>query len=94
MGAHVAADIFTQGLGAAARHFLQHIATFISLLIAVLLLWRMSFGLLDQWQYGYQTAILQLPHWVAYVPILFSLLLWGIVALLQLMAVFRKSADV
>lgn len=89
-GAHVAADIFTQGLGAGVRTFLQHIATFISLLIALMLLWRMSYGFIDQWQYGYQTAILQLPHWAAYVPILLALLLWSVVALLQLMSIFRK----
>lgn len=93
-GAHVAADIFTQGLAAPARHFLQHVATLISLLIAVLLLWRMSYGFIDQWQYGYQTAILQLPHWAAYIPILLALLLWGIVALLQLVSVFRKPSNV
>jgi len=93
-GAHVAADIFTQKLARQARDFLQHVATFISLMIALLLLWRMSFGLMDQWRYGYQTAILQLPHWAAFVPILLSLLLWSGVALLQLTALFKRQSDV
>ncbi|WP_424981336.1 TRAP transporter small permease [Maritalea sp. S77] len=93
-GAHVAADIFTQKLAQPARSFLQHVATFISLLIALLLLWRMSFGLIDQWRYGYQTAILQLPHWAAFVPILFSLFLWSCVALLQLTSLFVRRSNV
>lgn len=93
-GAHVAADIFTQKLARPARDFLQHVATFISLVIALLLLWRMSFGLMDQWRYGYQTAILQLPHWAAFVPILLSLLLWSNVALLQLISMFKRQSDV
>ncbi|MCF4098239.1 TRAP transporter small permease [Maritalea mediterranea] len=83
-GAHLAADIFTQRLGERPRRLLQQVATLVSLLIATLLLWRMSFGLVDQWRYGYQTAILQLPHWVAFVPILASLFLWSLVALVQL----------
>lgn len=82
--AHVAADIFTQNLGAGPRHILTQVATLISLIISLILLWRMSFGFLDQWRYGYQTAILQLPHWLAYIPILLSLALWSLIALLQL----------
>ena len=41
----------------------------------LLLMWRMWAGMLDQKEYDYTTAILQIPHWLAFVPILFSLAL-------------------
>lgn len=91
-GAHVAADIFTQNLGEAPRRLLEQVATLVSLIIAIILLWRMSYGFWDQWRYGYQTAILQLPHWLAYIPILLSLALWSLVALLQFGAGLKGNA--
>jgi TRAP-type C4-dicarboxylate transport system permease small subunit len=40
----------------------------------------MYFGLLDQKAYDYTTAILQIPHWLAFVPILISLALLALAA--------------
>ncbi|MCY4097864.1 MAG: hypothetical protein OXF40_06345, partial [Rhodospirillales bacterium] len=41
----------------------------------VLLLWRMYAGLLDQKEYNYVTAILQVPVWTGFIPIVLSLAL-------------------
>jgi heme A synthase len=42
----------------------------------------MSAGMLDQLAYGYTTAILQFPHWIAFIPILFSLVLLAVASLM------------
>ncbi len=53
----------------------------VALGFALLLLWRMYYGMLDQRDYGYTTAILQVPIWCAFVPILISLALLALAAL-------------
>ena len=45
----------------------------------------MFFGMLDQKSYGYTTAIVQFPHWIAFIPILISLGLLAAAALLTLL---------
>jgi TRAP-type C4-dicarboxylate transport system permease small subunit len=74
-GANVTADIFTSGAGPRWIGIFQTLASVVALLFAALLLWRMFAGMLDQKEYGYTTAILQVPHWMAYVPVLISLAL-------------------
>jgi len=39
-------------------------------------------GMIDQKAYGYTTAILQFPHWIAFLPILASLVLLAIASLI------------
>ena len=51
---------------------------------AAILVRQMSLGLLDQRAYGYTTAILQVPNWWAFVPIIASLVLLAVAALLTL----------
>jgi hypothetical protein len=41
-------------------------------------------GMLDQRDYDYTTTILQFPHWVAFIPILISLALLAVAALMTL----------
>jgi len=84
-GAHVVADIFTARLGARARARLGVSGEAIALVFALVLLWRMSLGMLDQRAYGYTTAILQIPVWWAFVPILLSLALLALAALERLL---------
>lgn len=82
-GANVTADIFTQN---ASRRFLSRIRTIaalVALAFALLLLWRMYEGMLNQREYGYVTAIVQFPVWLAYVPILVSLGLLALAALVS-----------
>ena len=83
-GAHVTADIFTSGLRPFWVSILGFAGAVVGMLFALLLLWRMYFGMIDQKAYGYTTAILQFPHWLAYLPILLSLILWAVAALVTL----------
>lgn len=83
-GANVTADIFTSGAGPRLRAALALAASVIALGFSLLLLWRMYLGLLDQKAYGYTTTILQLPQWMAFVPILISLALLAVASVLTL----------
>lgn len=82
--ANVSADIFTTGASPVWVARLQLAASLIALLFAGLLLWRMSAGLADQRAYGTTTTILQFPVWIAFVPVLVSLGLLALAALVTL----------
>lgn len=84
VGANVTADIFTSRAPARLVAFFGVLASLVALLFSLLLLWRMYYGMLDQKAYGYTTAILQFPHWIAFVPILISLALLAVAALITL----------
>lgn len=74
-GSNVTADIFT---ARASKRWIAIFATLASVVaigFGAILLWRMYAGMLDQREYGYQTAILQIPVWWAFAPILVSLAL-------------------
>ena len=81
-GSNVTADIFTSFASRRWVAGFSLLASLVALGFGLLLLWRMSFGMLDQAEYGYTTAILQIPHWLAFLPILFSLALLAVAALL------------
>ncbi|KZL13438.1 TRAP transporter small permease [Pseudovibrio sp. Ad26] len=82
--ANVTADIFTSKAGPRLKAFLALIASVIAFGFGLLLLWRMYHGMSDQKEYDYTTAILQIPVWYAYVPVLISLLLLSIGAVITL----------
>ena len=74
-GANVTADIFTSKASQRVIDLLATLASLVATLFAGLLLWRMYEGMLSQREYGYTTAILQVPVWLVYVPVLCSLAL-------------------
>jgi TRAP-type C4-dicarboxylate transport system permease small subunit len=80
--ANVTADIFTSGASARTIAILRGAASVVALGFSAILVWRMSAGMLDQLAYGYTTAILQFPHWIAFIPILFSLVLLAVASLM------------
>jgi TRAP-type C4-dicarboxylate transport system permease small subunit len=80
--ANVTADIFTSGASPRTIAILKVAASIVALCFSAILIWRMSAGMLDQKAYGYTTAILQFPHWIAFVPILFSLVLLAVASLM------------
>lgn len=84
-GSNVTADIFTSGLGRKALVVLAALAAVFAIGLSGLLLWRMSFGLIDLWTYRETTAIYQFPIWIAYLPILVSLALWLLAAAVNLL---------
>ena len=90
-GANVSADIFTARASARWVGIFRTAASAVALLFAALLLWRMYAGMLDQKEYGYTTAILQFPHWMAFVPVLLSLALLVLAAFITLRENLRAA---
>lgn len=74
-GANVTADIFTAGLSKRWQSVLTALGCALATGFAILLLWRMYFGLIDFQIYRETTTIYQFPHWIAFIPILISLAL-------------------
>ena len=72
-GKNVTVDIFTRTVSPIKIALLQCVAAAIALVFAMLLGWRMWYGMWDMWAFGYTTAILQIPHGWAFIPILISL---------------------
>ncbi|MFT4828081.1 MAG: TRAP-type C4-dicarboxylate transport system permease small subunit [Paracoccaceae bacterium] len=83
-GANVTADIFTEGASPRWQAGFAFAASVVAFLFAMLLLSRMWAGMLSKMEYVDTTTILQLPHWMAYVPILVSLGLLAIAAVMTL----------
>lgn len=84
VGANVSADIFTSAASHRTVAFFTMLGSLVALAFACLLIWRMYFGMLDQKEYDYTTTILQIPHWLAFVPILISLVLLALAAFVTL----------
>lgn len=84
--ANVTADIFTAKASVGLIRVFKRIAAFVALAFALLLLWRMYEGMLSQQEYGYMTAIVQFPVWLAFVPILISLALLALAACITLVS--------
>lgn len=85
VGANVSADIFTSGASKRTIAFFTLLGSLVALGFASLLIWRMYFGMLDQREYDYTTTILQIPHWIAFIPILVSLALLAVAAIVTLL---------
>ena len=90
-GANVTADIFTSRASPGWIARLGVVAALVALGFSLLLAERMWLGLLDQRAYNLTTAILQLPVWWAFVPILASLLLLAACALVSLLDARRAA---
>jgi TRAP-type C4-dicarboxylate transport system permease small subunit len=84
VGANVSADIFTASASKRTIAFFTLLGSLVALGFALLLIWRMYFGMIDQKKYEYTTTILQIPHWMAFVPILISLGLLALAAFVTL----------
>ena len=74
-GANVTADIFTATASKATVAVFQLLAAIVAALFSVVLLWKMSEGMVSYLRYREVTTILNIPQWVAYPPILVSLAL-------------------
>ncbi|MFT7596355.1 MAG: TRAP-type C4-dicarboxylate transport system permease small subunit [Paracoccaceae bacterium] len=88
--ANVTADIFTSRASPHLIALFSLVASLIALAFSGILLWRMYAGMLDQKAYEYETAILQFPTWMAWIPILISLFLLMIASLVTLRHAARK----
>ncbi len=94
--ANVSVDIFTMRAGPRVRVLMSFLASLVAILFAILLLWRMSIGMSDYRQYEEYTAILGVPIWMAFPPILFSLFLLTLASLItaaESIGVLRQVDD-
>lgn len=91
--ANVTADIFTARASTRTVAVLRFAASIVALGFATLLVWRMWDGMLDQKAYGYTTAILQFPHWIAFLPILASLALLAVASLITADEAWRGARN-
>ena len=83
--ANVTADIFTARASHRWLAVFRFVASLVALLFALILIWRMYLGMVDQRAYDYTTAILSVPIWWAFVPILVSLALLALASLVTLL---------
>ncbi|MEK9639937.1 MAG: TRAP transporter small permease [Alphaproteobacteria bacterium] len=88
---NVTADIFTFWANNKMILLLRIGGAVIALLFSILLLWRMTDGMLDQKKYDYTTAILQIPVWTAFIPILISLCLLAMASIMTI--ILELSSD-
>ncbi len=83
-GANVSADIFTARAGRRTVAALSLLAAVVALGFSLFLMWRMRAGMVDYQEYLETTAILGFPIWIAFIPILCSLALLAVAALITL----------
>jgi TRAP-type C4-dicarboxylate transport system permease small subunit len=88
-GANVTADIFTARASPRWISAFALLAAVVALGFALLLAQRMWLGLIDQKAYNLTTAILQMPIWWAFVPVVVSLVLLALAALVSLVEAAR-----
>ncbi|MEF2549969.1 TRAP transporter small permease subunit [Aurantimonas sp. A2-1-M11] len=84
-GANVTVDIFTERMGEAAKAAMVVFSAIFAAAFALLLLRQMSFGLQSYIQYPEVTPVLKLPLWTAFPPILLSLLLLFLAAVVTVL---------
>ncbi|WP_245943883.1 TRAP transporter small permease [Acuticoccus kandeliae] len=81
-GANVTVDIFTERMGERAKSVMAVFASLFALIFSAVLLRQMYFGYLSYRNYVEVTPVLKLPLWTAFPPILASLALLFIAALI------------
>jgi TRAP-type C4-dicarboxylate transport system permease small subunit len=88
-GQNVTADIFTARAGPRLVAVLTLAGSVVALLFAILLTRQVYLGMGSQYEFGYSTAILNLPVWWAYAPAVGSLGLLVVAALITTFETFR-----
>ena len=82
--ANVTADIFTAAASPATIAVFRFLAAIVAAFFSVVLLWRMSDGMMSYMRYDEVTTILGIPIWTAYPSILISLALLVLAAAVTL----------
>ena len=90
-GANVTADIFTSGASPRWVAFFSLLSAVVAALFSVILIWRMSYGLVSYLEYNEVTTILGIPVWTVFPPILFSLVLLVAASSITLVEAARDS---
>ncbi len=90
-GGHVLVDFLTAQSPPRLRAALDVAGSLAIAVVGFLIAWRLTLGMLDLRQYGETTMVLAIPTWYAYVPMVPSFALLGIIALYRA-AVFLRAA--
>jgi len=94
-GSNVTVDIFTEGMSARGKAAMSAFSSLFALAFALVLLTQMYSGMLSYIRFREVTPVLQLPLWTAFPPILVSLALLALAAVVTLIEGwqgFRGSA--
>jgi TRAP-type C4-dicarboxylate transport system permease small subunit len=83
-GANVTADIFTAAASKATVAVFKLLAAVVAAFFSIILLWKMSDGMVSYMRYNEVTTILNIPVWTAFPPILVSLALLVLAAAVTL----------
>lgn len=83
-GSNVTVDIFTEGMSERAKSAMVAFSSLFALVFSALLLRQMYLGLFSYMRFPESTPVLKLPLWTAFPPILFSLGLLLVAALITL----------
>jgi TRAP-type C4-dicarboxylate transport system permease small subunit len=90
-GANVTVDIFTEGISDAKKAAMAFVASLLALAFALLLLRQMWLGLLSYMRYPEMTPVLRLPLWTAFPPILVSIALLAVAAVVTAVNAWRRA---
>jgi TRAP-type C4-dicarboxylate transport system permease small subunit len=91
-GANVVVDVFTERAPARIKHALAALGSLLLAVVALVLLWRMALGGYDFFHYHEVTTNLGIPRWWAFPPILVSLTLLALVAVVACARDLRAAA--
>jgi TRAP-type C4-dicarboxylate transport system permease small subunit len=83
---NITADFFTAGLSAKKRRILDCGNDVVFTLVAILLTWRLSAGLMEKFASGETTILIRIPLWWAYSVAVLSMFLLSIVCLMRVIA--------
>ena len=90
-GGHVLVDFLTARTPARLRAALDAFGNVAIAAVGFLVAWRLSLGLADLRDYGETTMVLAIPTWWAYVPMVSSFALLGVVALHRAVGLLRAA---
>jgi TRAP-type C4-dicarboxylate transport system permease small subunit len=90
-GANVTVNIFTEGMGPRAKAAMAAFSSLFAAAFAVLLFRQMSLGFRDYVAYPEMTPLLHVPLWTAFPPILVSLFLLLVAALITFVEGWRGT---
>lgn len=81
---HVAVDLFAEHFSIRTQLILEKITLTLTIILALFLAYWMSLGMISAFEDFASSPILGWPNWPFYVPGILSLILWALVAAMQL----------
>jgi TRAP-type C4-dicarboxylate transport system permease small subunit len=82
--AHITFDYFIERFEKRGILLLSIIKSTIVILISTYILHQMIYGMIDYYSFGYETVIMSIPIWLSYPPILTSLFLLILAAIINI----------